>query len=245
MIDVQILPNKQQASQMVADMLYELIATKPDAVIGVATGSTPEGAYEALAKRLREEPVDTSQLKFFALDEYVGIDYNHPESYHQVIKRTVTDQLGVSPQQVHVPEAPADATPENYTYYDEAIKAAGGIDIQLLGIGRNGHIGFNEPGTAVDSPTHVGELTEMTREDNARFFDEGEVVPPRAITQGIGTILKARKLVLMAFGEAKRDAIADTLQTPADPQRPGSALQLHDDAVIFLDEEAAAKINNQ
>lgn len=242
MIDVQILPEKQMASEKVAQMLYDLIAAKPDAVIGVATGSTPEGAYEALAQKIKDDPVDLSRLKFFALDEYVGIDYTHPESYHSVIARTVTVPLGVDPSQVHVPEVADDATAGDVDYYDKLIEEAGGVDIQLLGIGRNGHIGFNEPHTAQDSVTHVQHLTQMTREDNSRFFDSIDEVPPLAVTQGIGTILRARKLILMAFGENKADAIAESLATPADPARPGSALQLHADAVVFLDEAAAAKL---
>lgn len=243
MVKVRILPDKEHASEEVAQMMHDLIVEKPHAVIGVATGSTPELAYQLLAAKIQEHNTDVSQLQFFALDEYIALPWDHPESYHAVIDRTVTQQLGVSADQVHVPEAPDDATQGPISYYDEKIAAAGGIDLQLLGIGRNGHIGFNEPGTPFDSPTHVGTLTELTRQDNSRFFDSVDEVPPRAVTQGIGTILKSRKAILMAFGEAKVDAIGDSLAVPPSEDRPGSALQLHPDCVFYLDEAAAAKVD--
>lgn len=244
MVNVKILPDKAHASEAVAQMLHDLIVEKPNAVIGVATGSTPEGAYERLAAKIQEQQTDVSQLQFFALDEYIGLSWDHPESYHAVINRTVTVPLGVDPAQVHVPEAPDDASVGPVEYYDQMIEDAGGIDLQLLGIGRNGHIGFNEPNTPFNSSTHVGELTPLTREDNSRFFEGGvDEVPPLAVTQGIGTILKSRKAVLMAFGEAKADAIRDSLAEPPAEDRPGSSLQHHDDCVIYLDEAAAAKIN--
>lgn len=244
MVNVKILPDKEHASEEVAQMLHDLIVEKPNAVIGVATGSTPEGAYERLAEKIQEQHTDVSQLQFFALDEYIGLPWEHPESYHSVIARTVTEPLGVDPSQVHVPEAPDDATEGPITYYDEKITAAGGIDLQLLGIGRNGHIGFNEPGTPFDSPTHIAQLTELTREDNSRFFEGGiDEVPQLAVTQGIGTILQSRKAVLMAFGEAKADAIRDSLAVPSSEERPGSLLQHHQNCILYLDEAAAAKID--
>jgi len=243
MVKVKILPDKEHASEEVAQMMHDLIVEKPNAVIGVATGSTPELAYDLLAEKIKEHNTDVSQLQFFALDEYIALPWDHPESYHAVINRTVTVPLGVDPSQVHVPEAPDDATEGPIRYYDEQIEAAGGIDLQLLGIGRNGHIGFNEPGTPFESPTHIGRLTEMTRQDNSRFFDSVDEVPPLAVTQGIGTILKSRKAILMAFGEAKADAIRDSLAEPPAEQRPGSGLQLHSDCVFYLDEAAAAKVD--
>lgn len=246
MVNVKILPDKTHASEEVAQMLHDLIVEKPDAVIGVATGSTPEGAYTRLAEKITEHETDVSRLQFFALDEYIGLPWDHPESYHSVIHRTVTVPLGVDPSQVHVPEAPDDSTVGPVNSYDRLISEAGGIDLQLLGIGRNGHIGFNEPGTPFNLPTHVGELTQLTRKDNSRFFEGGvDEVPPLAVTQGIGTILKSRKAVLMAFGEGKADAIRDSLAEPASQDRPGSSLQHHPNAVIYLDKAAAAKIDQK
>ncbi len=245
MVKVKILPDKENASEEVAGLLYDLIVQKPHAVIGVATGSTPELAYTLLADKINENNTDVSQLQFFALDEYIGLSWEHPESYHAVITRTVTEPLSLDPAQVHIPEAPDDATEGPVRYYDDKIAEAGGIDLQLLGIGRNGHVGFNEPGTPFDAPTHVGALTEMTRQDNSRFFEGGvDEVPPLAVTQGIGTIFKSRKSFLMAFGEAKADAIRDALTEPPAEDRPGSSLQLHEDCVFYLDEAAAAKIDH-
>lgn len=245
MVKVKILPDKEHASEEVAQRMHELIIEKPHAVIGVATGSTPELAYTLLADKIRKHNTDVSQLQFFALDEYIGLSWDHPESYHAVINRTVTEPLRLDPAQVHIPEASDDSTEGPVRYYDEKIAEAGGIDLQLLGIGRNGHIGFNEPGTPFDAPTHVGALTELTRKDNSRFFEGGvDEVPPLAVTQGIGTILKSRKAVLMAFGEAKADAIRDSLQEPPSEERPGSALQLHADCIFYLDEAAAAKVEH-
>lgn len=244
MVKIKILPDKEHASEEVAQILHDLIVTKPEAVIGVATGSTPELAYQLLAEKIKEHATDVSRMQVFALDEYINLPWKHPESYHSVIDRTVTQPLGLNPEQVNVPEAPNDATPGPVPYYDQQIAAAGGIDLQLLGIGRNGHIGFNEPGTPFDSPTHVGQLTELTRQDNSRFFEGGvDEVPPLAVTQGIGTILKSRKILMMAFGAAKVDAIRDSLAIPPSAERPGSALQLHDDCVFYLDEAAAAKVD--
>lgn len=243
MVKVKILPDKESASEEVAQTMHDLIVEKPNAVIGVATGSTPELAYELLAEKIKENNTDVTRLQFFALDEYIALPWDHPESYHAVITRTVTEPLSLDPAQVHIPEAPDDASEGPVRYYDEQIEAAGGIDLQLLGIGRNGHIGFNEPGTPFDSPTHVGALTELTRKDNSRFFDSVDEVPPLAVTQGIGTILKSRKAVLMAFGEAKADAIRDSLEKPPSEERPGSGLQLHSNCVFYLDEAAAAKVD--
>lgn len=244
MVKVKILPDKEHASEEVAQIMHDLIVAKPNAVIGVATGSTPELAYQLLAQKIAENNTDVTQLQFFALDEYIGLPWEHPESYHAVIARTVTEPLSLDPAQVHVPETSDDATEGPVRYYDEQIAEAGGIDLQLLGIGRNGHIGFNEPGTPFESPTHVGALTEVTREDNSRFFEGGvDEVPPLAVTQGIGTILKSRQAIMMAFGEAKVDAIRDSLTEPPAEDRPGSALQLHPDCVFYLDEAAAAKVD--
>lgn len=244
MIKINILPTKEDASEEVAQRMHDLIVQKPNAVIGVATGSTPEIAYELLAQKIAEHGTDVSQLQVFALDEYIGLPWEHPESYHSVIDRTVTKQLGLDVAQVHVPEAADDAVVGPVHDYDAQIVAAGGIDLQLLGIGRNGHIGFNEPGTPFDSPTHIGALTEQTRHDNSRFFgDNPDDVPPLAVTQGIGTILKSREAILMAFGETKADAIRDCLVKPPAAERPGSGLQLHPNCTFYLDDAAASKSN--
>jgi glucosamine-6-phosphate deaminase len=175
----------------------------------------------------------------FALDEYVGLEPGHPESYRAVITREVVEPLGLTPSLVHVPadSGPIETAGEDY---ERAIDAAGGIDLQVLGIGRTGHVGFNEPGSSFASRTRVKTLTEQTRRDNARFFSSLEEVPTHCVTQGLGTILRARQLVLLAFGEAKADAVAGAVEGPITSSLPGSVIQLHPRVTVIVDEAAAS-----
>lgn len=240
-----IITTEDQAGELYAQCVARLIARKPNAVLGLATGSSPLGAYEHLAEHIHREHLDVSQVRGFALDEYAGLDPSHPQSYRSTITRTVVEPLGLTPSLVHVPNGNL-ATIENAgREYDEAIAAAGGIDVQILGIGTDGHIGFNEPGSSLESGTRIKTLTEQTRIDNARFFD-GDInkVPTHCITQGIGTIRKARHLILLAFGEAKAPAVAATAEGGISSFCPASALQLHPHATIIVDEAAASMLKN-
>lgn len=212
-------------------------------VIGVSTGSSPVGTYSELARMVRSGDLVTDDVVAFALDEYVGLDEDHPESYHAVIHRTVTDPLRLSRSRVHIPDGLADDIPAACDAYERMITAAGGIDIQLLGVGTNGHIGFNEPGSPLDSRTRASVLTEGTREDNSRFFSSVDEVPLLSVTQGIGTILDARRLLLVARGEAKAEAVAQLVEGPVSPECPASALQLHPDAIIMIDPDAASLLS--
>ncbi len=240
MAEVVIVKNAAAAGALVADEILELLEAKPDAVLGVATGSTPLPVYQALAGRLRDR--DVSQVQAFALDEYVGLDPAHRESYRSVITREVVEPLGLDPARVHVPDGSAADAQFAGERYEEAIRGAGGVDLQLLGIGTDGHIGFNEPGSSFASRTRVKTLTEQTREDNARFFDSIDDVPRHCITQGLGTILEARHLVLLAFGESKAEAVAGAVEGPLSAILPGSAIQLHPHATVVVDEAAASKL---
>lgn len=240
MAEVVIVESKEAAGELVAAEIATLIEGRPDAVLGLATGSTPLPVYEALRARLNG--VDVSQVRGFALDEYVGLDPAHIESYRSVITREVVEPLGLDPQRIHVPNG-AEATIQHAgADYEAAIAAAGGVDLQILGIGTDGHIGFNEPGSSFASRTRVKTLTEQTREDNARFFDSIDDVPRHCITQGLGTILQARHLVLLAFGEGKAQAVADAVEGPLTALLPGSAIQLHPHATVVVDEAAASKL---
>ncbi|MBW8764200.1 MAG: glucosamine-6-phosphate deaminase [Microbacterium sp.] len=240
MAEVVIVENKDAAGALVAEEIIALIESRPDAVLGLATGSTPLPVYQAL--RTRISGVDVSRVRGFALDEYVGIDPAHPESYRSVITREVVEPLGLDPQRIHVPNG-AEATIQHAGEdYEAAIAEAGGVDLQILGIGTDGHIGFNEPGSSFASSTRVKTLTEQTREDNARFFDSIDDVPLHCITQGLGTILRARHLVLLAFGEGKAQAVADAVEGPLSAILPGSAIQLHPHATVVVDEAAASKL---
>ena len=254
MAEVIIVRSEAEAGEIYGRAVADLIKAKPDAVLGLATGSSPLAAYRALAKIVREESIDVSRVRGFALDEYLGLPLDHPESYHSTIHRTVVEPLGLDPAKVHVPGDVLEGAPLEDggriraagPAYDAAIEAAGGIDVQVLGIGTDGHIGFNEPGSSLASGTRVKTLAEQTRIDNARFFDDDiNKVPTHCITQGIGTVLKARHLVLLAFGSGKAEAIEETVEGGVSAFCPASALQLHPHATIIVDEEAASRLRHK
>ena len=244
MAEVVITPDADAAGTIVADAIVSLIHSKPDAVLGLATGSTPLTTYRALARRIADDAIDVRGVRGFALDEYVGLPAGHPESYRAVIAREVIEPLGLTPELVRVPNGDPASIEHAGADYEAAIVAAGGVDLQILGIGRTGHIGFNEPGSSLASLTRVKTLTERTRADNARFFDAPGDVPVHCITQGIGTILRAHHLVLLAFGEAKAHAVAAAVEGPITASQPGSAIQLHPHATIVVDEAAASELQN-
>ena len=198
MPEIIIVKNEAEAGEIYGRCVADLIKAKPDAVLGLATGSSPLAAYQALAKIVKDEAIDVSGVRGFALDEYIGLPLTHPESYHATIHRTVVEPLGLDPAKVHVPGDVLNGTPLEDgdkvalagPAYDRAIEAAGGIDVQILGIGTDGHVGFNEPGSSLASGTRVKTLAEQTRIDNARFFDNDiNQVPTHCITQGIGSVL--------------------------------------------------------
>lgn len=240
MAEVVIVENAAVAGALVADEIVRLVARRPDAVLGLATGSTPLAVYQALQGRL--SGTDVSQVRGFALDEYVGIDPAHPESYRSVITREVIEPLGLDPQRIRVPDGSQEGIEHAGADYEAAIEAAGGVDLQILGIGTDGHIGFNEQGSSFASRTRVKTLTEQTRRDNARFFDSIDDVPVHCITQGLGTILRARHLVLLAFGAGKARAVAAALEGPVSALLPASAIQMHAHVTVVVDEAAASEL---
>lgn len=242
MAEVIIVGSADDAGELVAREIVDLVGSKPDTVLGLATGSTPLPVYRALAARRHD--VDLSRVSAFALDEYVGLPVTHPESYRSVITRDVVEPVGLVPEQVHVPNGSLDSIQHAGADYEAAIEAAGGVDLQILGFGTDGHIGFNEPGSSFASRTRVKTLTEQTRRDNARFFSSAGEVPVHCITQGLGTILRARHLVFLAFGEGKARAVAGALEGPITATLPGSALQLHERATVIVDEAAASELKN-
>jgi len=240
MAEVVILDSREEAGELGAEFIARLVADKPDAVLGLATGSTPLPLWRALADR----SLDLSRVRGFALDEYIGLPPGHPESYRAVITREVVEPLGLTPSLVRVPGDDGGPVAEAGERYEAAIAAAGGVDIQVLGIGRTGHIGFNEPGSSLASATRVKTLTEQTRLDNARFFESLDEVPRHCLTQGLGTILRARHLLLFAFGEAKAGAIAGAVEGPVSSSLPGSAIQLHPLVTVIVDEAAASRLQH-
>ncbi|MFD6496462.1 glucosamine-6-phosphate deaminase [Streptomyces sp. NPDC059944] len=242
-MEVVIVPDAKAGGELIAEAMAELLRRKPDALLGVATGSTPLPIYEALAATVRSGAVDPSGARVAQLDEYVGLPAEHPESYRSVLRREVLEPLGLGMDAFMGPDGTAADVQAACEAYDAALAAAGGVDLQILGIGTDGHIGFNEPCSSLASRTRIKTLTEQTRVDNARFF-EGDIeqVPHHVITQGIGTILEARHLVLLATGEGKADAVAATVEGPVAAICPASALQLHPHATVVVDEAAASKL---
>lgn len=240
MAEIVIVADPDEAGGLVADEIARLIRADPGTVLGLATGSSPLPVYRALPSRL--QGVDVSRVQGFALDEYVGIDPSHPESYRSVIRREVVEPLGLDPGLVHTPDGSLDGIESHGARYEASIIEAGGIGLQLLGVGTDGHLGFNEPGSSLASTTRVKILTERTRLDNSRFFSSLDEVPRHCITQGIGTILRARHLVLLAFGAGKAAAVAGAVEGPLTASLPASAIQLHPRATVVVDEAAAAQL---
>lgn len=214
----------------------------PRVALGVATGSSPLDTFAHLAALVHHGHLDLSMASAFALDEYVGLPPGHPQSYHEVIRRTVTEPMGLDPARVHVPDGFAPDLEAACTQFEDEITAVGGIDIQFLGIGANGHIGFNEPTSSLSSRTRIKTLSSRTRADNARFFSTPDEVPRHCITQGLGTIMEARNVILVATGRNKKGAIAKVVEGPISAMWPGSVLQIHPDATVVVDEAAASEL---
>lgn len=245
MIDVHVLADAEAVGVAAADLVDAVLRDGPH-VLGLATGSSPERVYEELARRSARAPEAYGASEAFILDEYVGLPAGHPERYAAVIRRAVTDRIGIPTERVHAPDVDAPDLPAAAAGYDAAIAAAGGIDLQLLGVGANGHIAFNEPGAPLDGGTHVAELTQQTRRDNARFFGgEVDAVPRFAMTQGIGTILRARRVLLLANGAAKAEAIAGLVSREPTVSLPVTALHRHPAVTVLLDPAAAARIDER
>ena len=242
MAEVIIVPAPEDAGALVADEIVRLVRARPDAVLGLATGSTPLPVYEAL--RTRIGGVDVSRVRGFALDENVGIDPAHPQSYRSVITNEVVEPLGLNPDLIRTPNGALETIEHAGDDYERAIAEAGGVDLQILGIGTSGHIGINEPGSSFASRTRVKTLIEQTRRDNARFFESVDDVPMHCITQGLGTILAARHLFLLAFGESKAAAVAGAVEGPVTASLPGSAIQLHPHVTVVVDEPAASLLQH-
>lgn len=235
-----IFDTVDEVSRYTAQRVLDKIKTKPTAVLGLATGSTMEPVYDQLLQYLEQTPVDISQLTSFNLDEYIGLSAEHAQSYNYFMHEHFFNHLSMPECNIHLPNGLASNCDNACEAYSEAIKVAGGLDLQLLGVGSNGHIGFNEPQTCFDSRTHVVELSEQTRLDNGRFFDDQAEVPTHAITMGIQDILEAKEIILVATGAHKAQIIADLYHSEMDEALPASALKQHPNLTIVLDKEAAS-----
>ena len=232
-----IIDSEENLAKKAAQRYVELIGNNPKAIIGGATGSTPLGLYAELVKLNKEGKISFKDVKSFNLDEYVGLDGTHDQSYRYFMNHNLFDHIDIDINNTRVPDG---INTEIAAAYDKEIEAAGGIDLQLLGIGVDGHIGFNEPGTPWDSVTHVVELTQNTREVNSRFFASLDEVPTHAVTMGIKTVMNARAIILMAIGKSKAEIVKKFIEGPVDPEVPASILQLHPFVEVYLDPEAAS-----
>lgn len=237
-MEVIIQPTAEASAEVAARIIARQLREKPGAVLGLATGSTPLSLYRILI----EMQLDWSLVTTFNLDEYIGLPREHPQSYHSFMWENLFRHVNIRPENVHIPDGNAPDIPAFCAAYEQSIRAAGGIDIQVLGIGTDGHIGFNEPTSSLASRTRIKTLTPQTRRDNARFFGGENDVPFHVITMGIGTIMEARANLLLAYGENKASAIAGAVEGPITANNPASILQLHPVAKVCLDEPAASRL---
>jgi glucosamine-6-phosphate deaminase len=242
-MEIIVQPTADAASHIAARHIARLVRDKPNAVLGLATGSTPLVMYRELVRMHREQGLNFSEVTTFNLDEYVGLPAEHPASYHAFMWEHLFSQVNIARERIHIPDGMTRHVPAFCQKYEEQIRAAGGIDLQVLGIGSDGHIGFNEPSSSLASRTRIKTLTVQTRKDNAPFFGKPEDVPLHVITMGVGTIMDARQIVLLAFGDRKADAIASAVEGPITAMNPASILQMHPVAKCIIDEPAATKLS--
>ncbi len=238
-MQIMIMKNYEEISKVASNIVAEIVKDNPKAVLGLATGSTPIGTYKELIKMYKEGKLDFSEITSFNLDEYVSLDGSHPSSYRYFMDNELFNHINIKKENAHVPDGKAENINQFCKDYDKKIEEAGGIDLQILGIGSNGHIAFIEPEKELPLETHIAELTESTINDNQRFFHSIDEVPRTAISMGIGSIMKAKKIILLANGKNKEDAIKKILiDRKVTTEVPGSILLLHPDVTFIVDEEA-------
>jgi glucosamine-6-phosphate deaminase len=242
-MEVVILRDAKEIGGVAADAIGALLGRKPDAVLGLATGSSPLAIYDELAARCDAGLISFRQARAFTLDEYVGLPADHPERYRNVIDSVFVSRVDVAPDAVQSPDGLAADIPAACAGYENAIRAAGGVDLQILGIGTDGHIAFNEPGSSLASRTRIKTLTRQTRIDNARFFnDDVDAVPTHCLTQGLATIMEARHVILVATGSRKAEAVHHLVEGPVSSMWPASVLQHHPHVTALLDDAAAHRL---
>ena len=241
-MEIVICKTKEEASKLAADMITAAVRKNPKTVLGLATGSTPVPMYKEMIKACKAKKVSYRQVKSWNLDEYVGLPGTHDQSYRYFMNENLFKGIDIKLSNTHVLNGLAKDAKKECKAYEAAIRKAGGIDIQVLGIGSDGHIAFNEPGTSLASDTDVVYLTPQTIKDNSRFFKSAKDVPTRALSRGVGSIMKARKIILLAFGKGKADAVKGCVEGPMSQFCTASALQAHNDAWVFCDREAASKL---
>lgn len=233
--------NYDEMSKKAAAVIAAQIVAKPDSVLGLATGSTPIGTYQYLVKKYQERELDFSGIKTANLDEYKGLTKENDQSYYYFMNTNLFQHVNVDMNNTNIPNGMAEDANAECSRYEEVIKELGGVDLQLLGLGHDGHIGFNEPEDHFAKQTHCVDLTEMTIEANKRFFASADDVPKQAFTMGIGTIMRARKVLMIVSGKDKAAILKEALYGPVTPQVPASILQFHPDAIVIADEDALSE----
>lgn len=241
-MEIIITDSAQDMSRLAAQMIRRRLLKKPSAVLGLATGSTPIGTYQELVRMHKEEGLDFSKVITFNLDEYLGLPPSHDQSYRYFMDQHLFNHINIDSRNIYVPYGHCPNVEKFCAWYEAEIKRCGGIDVQILGIGGDGHIAFNEPGSSLGSRTRLKTLARETIEDNARFFSRKEDVPQFAITMGVGTIMEAREIILLANGSKKAAIVAEALEGPITAQVSASALQMHPHVTSILDREAGAKL---
>jgi len=239
---LEILDTYEKMSDRAAEIFKESVNRNPEIVLGLPTGSSPVGMYKRICDDYKRGELDLSQTTTFNLDEYIGLPPEHEQSYHHFMATHLFNCVNLRPENIHLPHASAEKKQVACEEYEQKIQKAGAIDLQILGIGRNGHIGFNEPGNPFESRTHVVKLHQETREANARFFDSLKEVPEYSITMGIKTIMRSKRILLLATGEKKAEAVKKTLYGPISPEFPASVLQLDPDCRILIDKAAGKSL---
>ena len=234
----------QDMSRIAAEFIAAQMKSKENSIFGLATGGTVVEIYHNLVQRYQNGELDFSQIRTVNLDEYVGLGPNHPQSYRYFMEQHLFSLVNLAPDSCHIPDGLAKSIPSECSRYDQLIQQLGGVDLQILGLGTNGHIGFNEPGESFESTTHCVQLSESTRMDNSRFFHSIEEVPIQAITMGTKTILSAKKILLCVSGQAKAEILQEVLFGPVTPSVPGSVLQNHPDVTVIADAEARCMLQN-
>jgi glucosamine-6-phosphate deaminase len=239
-MQLNIVDSYDELSAKAASIIISQLILKPDTVLGLATGSTPEGLYQHLVSKFEDGLFHFNQATSFNLDEYIGLDPKDPNSYRYYMEQHLFSKVDIQPNHINMPNGMAESPELECSHYENMIKAAGGIDIQILGIGRNGHIGFNEPAVDFKAGTHVVNLDEKTIQDNARFFENIDHVPKQAISMGIKTIMSSKKIILLASGASKAEILYQMIHGKITPSVPASILQLHKDVTIICDKEAGS-----
>lgn len=231
-----------EMSKQACELVVEKLTVLQDPVLGLATGSTPEGMYECLIEKNKQKEVSFKNVTTFNLDEYIGLDKDDPNSYHYFMQENLFKHVDIQSENTHLPNGTADDLQAECKRYEKLMEDAGGIDLQILGLGTNGHIGFNEPGAKFDGETDIVDLAQATLDANARFFDSIEDVPTQAVTMGIGSIMEADEIILLVSGESKAEALANTINGDVTEDFPSSILQKHPNVTIIADEAALAKV---